>query len=306
MHPEVFSKYIFYIVIHSFIFFIIIDLAEEKIQDSQTEKQRIKLISEHVARHLKPKSDEQFGYYLAGLIDGNGWFSKYTIHIVFNSLDAPLAYYIKRRIGYGTVSKIKLKNAVLLTITKREGLQTVLNLINGKIKTQFKHDAVYKYILNVYLNPLDLKEKFYLNSESDNNNHWLAGFLDADGSFQVKTIHRMNPNGNTRLEVRLSMQVDQKTRYLLDLIKDKLGGNIGYRKTQNTYYYSSTSFGSALNVIKYLDKYHMLSSKHINYLKWRKVYLLVQSKKHLTSQGQNQILKLKSTMNSYSKLAFHL
>lgn len=97
------------------------------------------------------------------------------------------------------------------------------------------------------------------------------------------------------------MQVDQKTRLLLDLIKDKLGGNIGYRKSQETYYYSSTSFGSAKKVIKYLDKHHMLSSKHINYLKWRKVYMLVQTKKHLTPEGQIRILKLKSSMNSYSK-----
>jgi hypothetical protein len=26
-------------------------------------------------------------------------------------------------------------------------------------------------------------------------------------------------------------------------------------------------------VIKYFDKYHLLSSKHVDYLKWRKVYL---------------------------------
>ena len=112
---------------------------------------------------------------------------------------------------------------------------------------------------------------------------------------------RVNPNGNTCLEIRLYVQVYQKTRLLLDLIKDKFGGNIGYRKSQDTYYYNSTSFGSAKKFISYLDKYHMLSSKHLNYLKWRKAYLLVQSKKHLTLEGQEKIKRLKSTMNnSYS------
>jgi hypothetical protein len=33
-------------------------------------------------------------------------------------------------------------------------------------------------------------------------------------------------------------------------IKNYLGGNIGYRKSQDTYYYGSTSFGSAKNVIE--------------------------------------------------------
>jgi hypothetical protein len=87
----------------------------------------------------------------------------------------------------------------------------------------------------------------------------------------------------------------------LDLIKDTLGGNIGYRKSQDTYYYNSTSFGSAKKVIKYLAHYHMLSSKYLNYLKWRKAYILVQAKKHLTPEGKDKIFKLKHSMNSYSK-----
>jgi hypothetical protein len=51
------------------------------------------------------------------------------------------------------------------------------------------------------------------------------------------------------------------------LIKEFLGGNIGYRIKQDTYYYGSTSFGSAKNVINYFDYFNLLSSKHINYLK---------------------------------------
>jgi hypothetical protein len=35
----------------------------------------------------------------------------------------------------------------------------------------------------------------------------------------------------------------------LILIREFLGGNIGYRKNQDTYYYGSTSFGSAKKVI---------------------------------------------------------
>ena len=102
-------------------------------------------------------------------------------------------------------------------------------------------------------------------------------------------------SGNTRLEVRLYMQLDQKTRLLLDLIKDKFGGNIGYRKSLDIYHYNSTSFGSAKKLIEYLDKYHLLSSKHLNYLKWRKAYLLIQNNKHLTLEGQEKIKQLKST-----------
>ena len=202
---------------------------------------------------------------------------------------------------YGSVTRVKSKNAYLLTITKREGLQILLNLINGKLRTQSKCDAVYKNILNVYGEPLHLKEKFSIDTSEDLDNHWLAGFIDANGSFQVKCLERAKPSGGTRFEIRLNMQLDQKTRVFLDLIKDKFGGNIGYRKSQDTFYYSSTSFGSAKKVIKYLDKYHMLSSKYINFLRWRKVYQLIQEKKHLTPKGQARIIKIKYSMNSFSK-----
>jgi hypothetical protein len=51
------------------------------------------------------------------------------------------------------------------------------------------------------------------------------------------------------------------------LIKDFFGGNISYRENQDTYYYGSTSSGSARKVIKYFDEYHLQSNKYINYLK---------------------------------------
>ena len=126
------------------------------------------------------------------------------------------------------------------------------------------------------------------------NNYWLAGFSDADASFQIKLItHRRNE----RTEVRLNFQIDKKNNDLLILIKNYLGGNIGYRKNHDTYYFGSTSFGSAKKVIQYFDQYHLLSTKHINYLKWRKAYILIQNKEHLNSTGLEKITKLKKTMN---------
>lgn len=90
----------------------------------------------------------------------------------------------------------------------------------------------------------------------------MAGFSDADASFQIKLVNR-----NNKTEVRLNYQIDQKKDYILIIIKGFLGGNIGYRKSQDTYYYESTSYGSAKYVISYFDHYHILSTKHVNYLK---------------------------------------
>ena len=259
--------------------------------------ENIKPISLHVPKHLKPITDEQFGHYLAGLIDGDGHFSsKQQLVIVFYSLDVSLAYFIKERLGFGNVKKVKNKNAYLLVISSKKGLEKVINLINGKIRTENKFNQITNNILN-HDSFLDLKEKisFKLNVSTNLKNHWLAGFSDADASFQIKILTRIN-----KIEIRLNFQIDQKKDSVLLLIKNYLGGNIGYRKSQDTYYYGSTSFGSARNIVNYFDYFHLLSSKHVNYLKWRKAYLIIQNKAHLNSEGINKIIKLKSTMNRFS------
>jgi hypothetical protein len=310
-HPEVYSSlkififlfnlynlinyfYIYKVCLNSLKLFYSTEI--KRLKNLVVEQENIKFISEHVPRHLKPVNNDQFGYYLAGLIDGNGWVSNYGAHILFNNLDASLAYYIKASLGYGSVTKLKSNNCYLLTITKREGLKKIINLINGKIRTQSKFEDVFKYILNVYEELLYLKEQFHLNTSNDLDNHWLAGFIDAEGNFQIKLLEELKTSGERSVEIRLNMYIDQQTRLFLDLIKNKFGGNISFIKTEETYNYSSNSFGSARKVIDYLDKYHILSSKYVNFIKWRKVYRLVQEKKHLNPEGQAKILKIKSSM----------
>jgi hypothetical protein len=49
-------------------------------------------------------------------------------------MDAPLAYYIKKRIGYGIVDKVKDKNALLYR-ANLEGSIVIAKLMNGKLRT---------------------------------------------------------------------------------------------------------------------------------------------------------------------------
>uniref|UniRef100_UPI002552089F LAGLIDADG homing endonuclease n=1 Tax=Cyathus stercoreus TaxID=181520 RepID=UPI002552089F len=261
--------------------------------------ENIKNISIHVPTHLKPLNDEQFGHYLAGLIDGDGHFSsQQQLVIVFSSPDIQLAYYIKQVIGYGSVKKVKNKNAYVYIISNKEGIIRTINLINGKLRTLNKFNQVINNILeNKVYSYLNKNLEFKFNESNDFYNHWLAGFSDADASFQIKVVSRDN---RPRPEIRLNFQIDQKNNYVLLLIKELFGGNIGYRKNQDTYYYGSTSFYSAKKVINYFDNFHLQSSKQNNYLKWRKAYIMVQKKHHLTEIGIDKIIKLKKSMNRKS------
>ena len=260
--------------------------------------ENVKRVSDHVPKHLKPLNNEQLGHYLAGLIDGDGHFSKaQQLVITFSSPDAFLAYYLKERLGYGNVRKVKDKNAYLLIVSNKNGMLNVINLINGKLKTEHRFNQVVNNVLS-HTKYADQNIHFTIDSSKNFDNHWLAGFSDADASFQIKIIKRITRN---KPEIRLNFQIDQKSDLLLNIIKEYLGGNIAYRKSQDTYYYGSTNFGSAKRVIEYFDRYHLQSRKHISYLRWRKVYRLIQDKEHLTDKGLSKILTIKSLINRHEE-----
>ena len=173
----------------------------------------------------------------------------------------------------------------------------VINLINGKLRTEHRFNQVINNVLSD-TRYIDQNIKFTMDSSKNFYNHWLAGFSDADSSFQIKILERITRN---KPEVRLNFQIDQKSDLLLIMIKEFLGGNIGYRKSQDSYYYGSTSFGSAKKVIQYFDQYHLQSRKHISYLRWRKVYRLIQDKEHLNEKGLSKITVIKSLINRHEE-----
>lgn len=299
MHPEVFEYIKFYNSL--------ISVHTQRILCAlrhYSTKENISLISDHVPIHKKPISDEDFGYYLAGLIEGDGTFSGNIIRIYFHINDAPLAYYIKKRIGYGVVKNIKDKNALFYD-AHIKGIIKIAELINGKLRTAEKLEKFNDNTLDHINKQLDTPlAKKPLDTSQLTSTYWLAGFTDADGSFQIKTISRKDRKFG--YEIRLKLQMDQKKEFILNQIKKEFSGYLGFRKTQNTFYYESTSFSSAKKVINYFDHYHLLSSKHINYLKWRKVYRIIQNKEHLTEKGIEKIINIKKSMNSYSNESLEL
>lgn len=178
----------------NFIFFKENWVKNENTSETLCNNSVIKKISVHVPTHLKPINDNEFGHYLAGLIDGDGHFSNQNqLIIVFNEQDASLAYFIKGKIGYGNIYKVKNKKAIILVISKKLGIINVLNLINGKIRSENKLNQINKNILS---NPnFNLLTHFNKNTNNDLNNHWLAGFSDASSAiFNIELITKTNQN----------------------------------------------------------------------------------------------------------------
>ncbi len=263
-------------------------------------------ISIHRPTTLKLDKAVNFHYFLAGLIDGNGFFSKIPqLVICLNEKDVHVAYFLKKQIQYGIVSKIKNKKAYKFVISHSKGLEKVCNGICDKLQHEQKI-IQYNTRLCSVANFKPTQKKHFIISE----NSWFTGFFLSDGCFQIKIISRKN---RKLPEIRLVIQIDQKEnffffskaqayRQLLLQIQKHFGGSIGFRSAQNIYYYSSVNFKSAKKVIQYFDKFHLMGVKMTQYVLWRKVYIKIQEKFHLTPLNIKWIRNVKKRLSNLSTL----
>jgi len=95
------------------------------------------------------QKDPNLGYYLAGLIEGDGYISitnqnRVILGITFNLKDKPLAEKLLKYLGKGTIVKRK-SNSVELRFSAVKTLQKIIILINGKFRTP-KIEQLYKLI----------------------------------------------------------------------------------------------------------------------------------------------------------------
>lgn len=227
----------------------------------------------HKPKTRKPDNTVDFGFFLAGLIDSDGHFSKIPQLVVsFHEKEFHTPYYLKKKLGYGIVSKVKNKKAINFIMAHSLGLEKVCALVHNKLRHK---DKIIQYNTRLRsLKSFTFTEKLLFFSIKENP--WFSGFFMGDGCFQIKIIKRVD---RKMAECRVVIQIDQKTECLLLQIKDAFGGSVYFRKSQNTYYYSSVNFASAKRVIQYFDQFHLMGIKMTQYTLWRKVFLKIQIQK---------------------------
>jgi len=132
---------------------------------------------------------------------------------------------------------------------------------------------------------------------------WLAGFTTAEGCFYVKITKSSAKIG---FQVQLVFLITQHIRdehLIKRLIKYFECGYIKRVKTRpNVVYFTVTKFDDITNkIIPFFKKYKIQGTKFEDFKDWCLVAELIISKKHLTRDGLDQILKIKNGMNTNRK-----
>lgn len=139
------------------------------------------------------------------------------------------------------------------------------------------------------------------------NNAWLAGFIDADGSFDIR-VSLVN-NGALKDRVAARLRIDQRmldpqthASYfdIMSSIATSLGVTLKtvLRRHGEYYQISATSTKSRAIIASYFAQYPLFSSKHLNYLDWLTCHKLIENKQHITALGKDKALQLQAGMNS--------
>ena len=262
-------------------------------------------ISNYVLNNNNRKEiNKNLGSYLAGLIEGDGYISitnqnRVILGITFNITDRPLAEKLLNCLGKGSIVSRKTQS-IELRISSKKSLSNVINIINGKFRTP-KIDQLYKLIdwMNKKYSVKILK--LPIDNSPLTNNSWLAGFIDADGSFYIRYSQKQIIC-KFSLEQRMIYPKTLESYYtILNKIAIFLNIKLSTRTRlnyKNSYYIIRVVNQNSIKIlIDYLNKHFLLSSKYLDFLDWERAFRVIVEKKHLTEEGKHIIFSAKNNMN---------
>lgn len=140
-----------------------------------------------------------------------------------------------------------------------------------------------------------------LNDVSMKEASYVTGLVDGEGSFLISFQQRTKMK--TGIEVRPSFTLSQHQRNLelLQWLQAFFGcGSLRYNRSDETYKYEVRSIDDLTRVvIPHFEAYPLKSSKHKDFLVFKKVCEAIQRRAHLTRDGLERIITQAYGMNNF-------
>ena len=220
-----------------------------------------------------------------------------SFYISQSTKNAPLIYALKYWLGFGKVRWQHSEKMVHFVIEDIPNLTILSNLINGRLRTEYKYKAYVKCI-NRLNKKAFVKNKVIikpLNPKIDLN--WLAGFTEGDGSFFIGLGN--SPKSKLGVQITLNISWTQKHRKTLELIASQFKGSWSYNKTHKFWVYDIKRKSEIQKLLFSVFVNHPLYGiKRYDYLDLKRACELFNTKQHLTESGLELLLEIKSNMNT--------
>ena len=135
----------------------------------------------------------------------------------------------------------------------------------------------------------------------DSVGYYFAGFVDGEGSFNLS--FRKRPDYKLPWKVSLCLNVSQKDRSILEVLKNHLEcGTIRY-KCDGVWFFEVNNLAEIHgHVIPFFDRFGFLSAKKKrDYTLFKQMARLMATGSHLRQEGILELLRLRREMNDGGK-----
>lgn len=243
--------------------------------------------------------DSTFKYWFIGFTEGDGTFivnqnGYLEFKVTQSSVDAQILFYIKKELGFGTVSvQDKINKTHHFRVRNKQDILKLISIFNGNLLTERKINQ-FKLWLEAFNKAYNMDIRYIHNNNNPTlTNAWLAGFSDAEGCFSVSVVKQSESYNQVFVRYILSQKGELE---LMTKIAEMLNGKISYLKSYEGYN-MTVNLSKLHKVISYFNKYSLKTKKYIYYSNWLKVYKLVINKEHFHENGLNQIKDLMNQIN---------
>lgn len=222
--------------------------------------------SSEITRGAYILKDNLFKDWFIGFIEGKGLFmldknGNLEFKIVHKSTDSSVLFFIKKKLGFGTVRiQDKVKKNHCFKVKDEKGLFNLISILNGNLFLDTKQKE-FKLWIGAYNNKYGTTLVFFKNINKPNlSNYWLSGFTDAVGSFTCIIKDNPDKSGLVKLSYTLSQYGNyNEMKYLSEILKGKVNCNKDiYETTVNT--------TKLFKIINYLKIHTLKTNKSIVFL----------------------------------------
>ena len=124
---------------------------------------------------------------------------------------------------------------------------------------------------------------------------FVTGFIDGEGCFGLYTYANAASKWYVFLDFKITLH--KKDRYLLDQIKNYFGVGEISKHGEQSINYGIRSIKDLQLIINHFYKFTLKTKKLNDYKLFKLAFNIIKNKEHLTKEGFNKLLSMKSSKN---------
>ena len=129
------------------------------------------------------------------------------------------------------------------------------------------------------------------------NPYFITGFSDGEGSFVIIIRRNSKFKIGWRIEARFQIGLHPRDQAILELIQSYFGLGMISKLDETSVEYRVTRLQDLIKIIDHFNKYSLITQKRADFILWKEVVELISRKEHLTTEGLQQIVNIRATVN---------